>query len=104
MPTTYWSMRYALPFLGRKAGLPPLGLLTVAAMLPKDWDIRVLDLNVEPISIQDVEAADLVLTSAMLVQRASLEDVIALCREADKPLVAGGPYPTSCWDQIEGVD
>ena len=104
MPPTYWSMRYALPFLGRKAALPPLGLLTVAAMLPKDWDLRVLDLNVEPISIQDVEAADLVLTSAMLVQRDSLEDVIDLCRRAGKPLVAGGPYPTSCWDQIEGVD
>jgi radical SAM superfamily enzyme YgiQ (UPF0313 family) len=104
MPTTYWSMRYALPFLGRKAALPPLGLLTVAAMLPKDWELRVLDLNVEPISRQDVEAADLVFTSAMLVQRASLEGVIALCREAGKPLVAGGPFPTSCWDQIEGVD
>ena len=104
MPTTYWSMRYALPFLGRKAALPPLGLLTVAAMLPKDWELRVLDLNVESISIQDVEAADLIFTSAMLVQRPSLEGVIALCREAGKPLVAGGPYPTSCWDQIEGVD
>ncbi|MDR3682856.1 MAG: radical SAM protein [Geothrix sp.] len=104
MPPTYWSMRYALPFLGRKAALPPLGLLTVAAMLPKDWEIRMLDLNVEPMSLQDVEAADLVLTSAMLVQRASLEGVIALCRKAGKPLVAGGPYPTSCRDQIDGVD
>ncbi len=104
MPPTYWSMRYALPFLGRKAALPPLGLLTVAAMLPKDWELRLLDLNVEPLSLKDVEAADLVLTSAMLVQRASLEGVIALCRVAGKPLVAGGPYPTSCWEQIEGVD
>lgn len=104
MPTTYWSMRYALPFLGRKAALPPLGLLTVAAMLPKDWDLRLLDLNVEPISGGDIEAADLVLTSAMLVQRPSLEKVIALCRTAGKPLVAGGPYPTSCRDQIDGVD
>lgn len=103
-PPTYWSMRYAVPFLGRKASLPPLGLLTVAAMLPPDWELRLLDLNVEPISLKDVEASDLVLTSAMLVQRASLEGVIALCREAGKPLVAGGPYPTSCRDQIEGVD
>lgn len=104
MPTTYWSMRYALPFLGRKAALPPLGLLTVAAMLPKDWDLRLLDLNIEPVSQRDIEAADLVLTSAMLVQKPSLEKVIALCRAAGKPLVAGGPYPTSCREQIEGVD
>jgi len=103
MPPTYWSMRYALPFLGRKATLPPLGLLTVAAMLPADWDLRLIDLNVEPISRKDIEAADLVLTSAMLVQRVSLEKVIALCREAGRPLVAGGPYPTSCHEEIEGV-
>lgn len=104
MPPTYWSMRYALPFLGRKAALPPLGLLTVAAMLPSDWDLRLLDLNVEPISRKDVEASDLVLTSSMLVQRVSLERVIDLCREVGKPMVAGGPYPTSCRDQIAGVD
>ncbi|WP_291270883.1 radical SAM protein [Geothrix sp.] len=104
MPPTYWSMRYALPFLGRKAALPPLGLLTVAAMLPPDWELRLLDLNVEPITRQDVEASDLVLTSSMLVQRPSLERVIALCREVGRPVVAGGPYPTSCRDQIAGVD
>ncbi len=104
MPPTYWSMRYALPFLGRKATLPPLGLLTVASLLPEDWELRLLDLNVEPITLADIEAADLVLTSAMLVQRASLEGVIALCQAAGRPLVAGGPYPTSCRDQIEGVD
>lgn len=104
MPPTYWSMRYALPFLGRKAVYPPLGLLTVASMLPSDWDLRLLDLNVEPITRKDVQEADLVLASAMLVQRPSLEQVIGLCRESRKPLVAGGPYPTSCHDQIEGVD
>ena len=104
MPPTYWSMRYALPFLGCKASLPPLGLLTVAAMLPEDWDLKLIDLNVDPISKSDIEAADLVLTSAMLVQRTSFEKIVELCREAGKPLVAGGPYPTNCHDQIEGVD
>jgi len=104
MPPTYWSMRYALPFLGRKAALPPLGLLTVAAMLPADWELRMLDLNVEPVSRQDIEASDLVLTSAMLVQRKSLEALIELCGQANRPLVAGGPYPTSCHEQIQGVD
>jgi radical SAM superfamily enzyme YgiQ (UPF0313 family) len=103
MPATYWSMRYAMPFLGRKAALPPLGLLTVAAMLPSDWETRLVDMNVEPLLREDVEAADLVLTSAMLVQRAALEDLIALCREAGTPLAVGGPYPSSCQDSIEGV-
>jgi radical SAM superfamily enzyme YgiQ (UPF0313 family) len=103
MPPTYWSMRYALPFLGRKASLPPLGLLTVAGMLPPDWDLRLVDLNVGPLARQEVEAADLVLTSAMLVQRPSLEKLSALCREVGRPLVAGGPFPTSCHEQIEGV-
>ncbi len=104
MPPTYWSMRYALPFIGCQASLPPLGLLTVAAMLPKDWDLKLIDLNVETISKKDVLEADLILTSAMLVQRVSFEKIVALCKEAGKPLVAGGPYPSSCHEQIEGVD
>ncbi len=104
MPPTYWSMRYALPFLGCKASLPPLGLITVAAMLPVDWDLKLIDLNIESISKQDIEAVDLVLTSAMLVQRVSFEKIVTLCQEAGKPLVAGGPYPTSCHEQIQGVD
>ncbi|WP_306600379.1 B12-binding domain-containing radical SAM protein [Geothrix sp. 21YS21S-2] len=103
MPPTYWSMCYALPFLGRKATLPPLGLLTVAALLPRDWVLTVLDLNVEPLAPGALARADLVLASAMLVQKASFERLIALCREAGTPVVAGGPYPTSCWEQIEGV-
>ena len=104
MPPTYWSMRYALPFLGRRAVFPPLGLLTVAAMLPPSWELRLLDLNVEPLRREDVDAADLVLISAMLVQRDSFEKVVALCREAGKPIVAGGPYPTSSHASIQGVD
>lgn len=104
MPPTYWSMRYAMPFLGRKAALPPLGLLTVAAMLPSSWDLKLVDMNVEPLTRKEVEAADLVLTSAMLVQQASLAGLAALCREAGTPLVAGGPYPTACHDTIEGVN
>lgn len=104
MPPTYWSMKYALPFIGRKAAFPPLGLLTVAAMLPKSWELRLVDLNVEPLTRSNLEAADLVMVSAMLVQRESFEQVIARCREAGKPVVAGGPYPTSCHASIQGVD
>lgn len=104
IPPTYWSMRYALPFLGRKAAFPPLGLLTVAAMLPTEWQLRVLDMNVEPLDRAAVLEADLVLASAMLVQRPSFERLIALCQGTGRPLAAGGPYPTNCHETITGVD
>jgi radical SAM superfamily enzyme YgiQ (UPF0313 family) len=104
IPPTYWSLRYALPFVGRKAAFPPLGLLTVAAMLPEDFEVRLVDMNVEPLRESAVAAADLVFTSSMLVQRASLERVIGLCRSLGRPVVAGGPHPTSCHAEIQGVD
>jgi len=104
MPPTYWSMRYALRFIGKKASFPPLGLLTVAAMLPKDWDVTLVDMNVEPLRPEAVAGADVVLVSAMLVQKDSLERVIRLCRVLGKTVVAGGPYPTTSFDRIEGVD
>jgi len=102
-PPTYWGMRYTLPFLGRKATLPPLGLLTVAAMLPPDWDLRVLDMNVEPLGPRDLAGVDLVFLSAMLAQRESFDGVVDLCQGAGIPVVAGGPYPTSCHAAITGV-
>ena len=67
MPPTYWSMRYALRFIGKNASFPPLGLLTVAAMLPEDWDVTLVDMNVEPLRPEDVAGADVVLPSSMLV-------------------------------------
>lgn len=103
MPPTYWSMRYALPFIGKKAVFPPLGLLTVAAMLPEDAEVSLVDLNVAPLREADVTRADLVFISAMIVQKESMERVIRLCNRLGTPVVAGGPYPTSCHDQIEGV-
>ena len=104
MPATYWSLRYVLPFIGRKALFPPLGLLTVAAMLPRDFELKLVDLNVEPLTAREVGAADLVFTSSMIVQKASLERVIRLCNDLGKPVVAGGPYPTHCHGEIRGVD
>ena len=104
MPPTYWSMKYALRFIGKKASLPPLGLLTVAAMLPGDYDVALVDMNVEPLSDAAVAGADLVLTSSMLIQKESLERVIRLCRKHGTRVVAGGPYPTSCHERIQGVD
>jgi len=68
-PDTFWSFRHALKFIRKRANLPPLGLLTVAAMLPESWDMRLVDLNVEPLSRKDIEWADMAFISAMNIQR-----------------------------------
>ena len=104
IPTTYWSYKYALPFVRRKAVMPPLGLLTVAALLPPEFELRLVDTNVAPLQAQDVDWADLVFVSAMIVQKRSFEEVVRLCRERGRTVVAGGPYPSSSHELIRGVD
>src|SRR5574341_610300 len=91
-PETYWSFRHALRFESKRAAFPPLGLLTVSAMLPEAWERRLVDLNVQPLKAADIEWADLVMVSAMLVQKQSLLRVVAMCKERGKRVAAGGPY------------
>ena len=102
-PPTYWGANFALDILGVKSAFPPLGLLTVAAMFPPEYALRVVDMNVTSLEDADLEWADMVFTSTMIVQRTSLEDVIARCNRAGVPVVAGGPHPTTFHDEIEGV-
>jgi radical SAM superfamily enzyme YgiQ (UPF0313 family) len=104
IPSTYWSFEHALPFVGRKSLFPPLGLMTVAALLPPEYEVRLIDMNVSPLEAADVQAADLVFVSAMIVQSASFAEVVRLCNECGKPVVAGGPYPISAHLTLEGVD
>jgi radical SAM superfamily enzyme YgiQ (UPF0313 family) len=103
-PVTYWSFKHSLPFIGKKASFPPLGLLTVAAMLPDTYEVRVLDMNVEKLDERMIEAADMVFVSAMIIQKPSFEKVVAHCNRLGKTVVAGGPYPTSSHGEIKGVD
>ena len=103
-PPTYWGAQYALEIFGIKAALPPLGLLTVAAMFPPEYDLRVVDMNVTSLEESDLEWADMVFTSTMIIQRDPLQDVIERCNRAGVPVVAGGPHPTTFHDEIEGVD
>jgi len=103
-PDSFWSYKHALRFVLRRAALPPLGLLTVAAMLPKDWELRLVDLNVGPLRQRDLEWADVVLVSAMIAQRDSARALIARCREAGLPIIAGGPLFTVEADQFPEVD
>ncbi len=103
-PPTYWGANFALEIVGIKAAFPPLGLLTIAAMFPPEYELRVVDMNVTPLEESDLEWADMVFTSTMIVQRVSLQAVIERCNRAGVPVVAGGPHPTTFHDEIEGVD
>ena len=103
-PPSYWSEKYALQFIGRRAAMPPLGLLTVAALFPDHYTLRVVDMNVEPLRDQDLAWADAVFISAMIVQKKSFEAVVARARAAGKRIIAGGPYVTSFYEEIDGVD
>ena len=103
-PPTYWGANYALEMVGIKSAFPPLGLLTIAAMFPPEYDLRVVDMNVAPLADSDLEWADMVFTSTMIVQRLSLKTVIERCNRAGVPVIAGGPHPTTFHDEIAGVD
>src|SRR5512135_2455309 len=88
-PDTFWSFKHALRFIHKKAGAPPLGLLTVAAMLPPGWEKRLADLNVSHLTDEDLAWADYVFMSAMTVQRESALDIIQRCKTAGVKVVAG---------------
>jgi len=103
-PDTFWSFKHALKFIRKRAGSPPLGLLTVAAMLPPEWEKRLVDVNVRKLRERDLRWADVVFISAMIAQRTSTEALIARCRAAGKRIVAGGPLFTSEHAQFPGVD
>ncbi len=104
IPETFWSFKHALKFIRKRASFPPLGLLTVAALLPTTWEKRLIDLNVTQLKQEDVAWADYVLVSAMTVQRESAREVIARCREAGVKVIAGGPLFTSEYEAFEGVE
>jgi len=103
-PDTFWGFKYALKFIHKKAAFPPLGLLTVGAMLPKEWSMRLVDVSVTKLTEKDLRWADLAFISAMAVQRESARQTIARCKEAGLKVVAGGPLFTSEYEQFEDVD
>jgi len=103
-PDTFWSYKHALKFISKKASFPPLGLLTVAAMLPHEWEKKLLDMNTEELNEKDLEWADLVFISAMSVQKKSVQHIIERCKKLGVKTVAGGPLFTACYDDYEAVD
>ncbi len=104
IPDTFWSFKHALRFVRRKASNPPLGLLTVAAMLPESWQKRVVDLNVKPLKEADLKWADIVFISAMSIQQKSAVEVIQRCKNHNLTVVAGGPLFTEQHEQFDLVD
>ncbi len=103
-PDTFWSFKTVLKYISKKAAFPPLGLLTVAAMLPGDWNVRLVDMNVRELSGADLAWADMVFISAMIVQRKSSVEVIEHCVNHDVTVVAGGPMFTTMTESFPGVD
>jgi radical SAM superfamily enzyme YgiQ (UPF0313 family) len=103
-PQTFWSFKYALRFISKKASFPPLGLLTIASMLPSGWNKKIVDLNVAPLRDRDLAWADYVFLTSISVQRASTLRVIERCRQVGVKIVAGGPLFTSTHEEFQGID
>ncbi len=103
-PDTFWSFKHALKIISKKAAHPPLGLLTVAAMLPDEWEKKLVDMNVTSLTDEDLKWADYVFISAMVVQKNSVKEVIARCKEFNTKIVAGGPLFTTGYEEFDGVD
>ncbi|MGB2696668.1 MAG: B12-binding domain-containing radical SAM protein [Candidatus Zixiibacteriota bacterium] len=103
-PDTFWSFKHALKFIFKKATDPPLGLLTVAAMLPAGWEKKLVDMNVNKLKDKDLKWADYVFISGMSIQKESAKGIIARCNKLGTKVVAGGPIFTAGYEEFEGVD
>jgi radical SAM superfamily enzyme YgiQ (UPF0313 family) len=103
-PTTYWGFQHSLPIIGKRATLPPLGLISVAALLPRAWEQRLIDMNVAALRNDDLRWADVVLSSGMLVQEQSMHKVLARSRELGRRTVIGGPACTTSPERFDDAD
>ncbi len=103
-PVTFWSFKHALKFVSKKAAFPPLGLLTVAAILPEEWEKKLVDMNVARLTDGDIRWADYVFISAMVVQKDSVKEVITQCKKVGTKIVAGGPLFTTGYEEFDDVD
>lgn len=102
-PDTFWSFKHVLRFVSKRSTFPPLGLLTIAAMLPSEWNFRLVDLNVKRLSDSDLLWADYVLISAMIVHTQSVNEIAARCNGLGKPIIAGGPLFTTGYENFPAI-
>jgi len=103
-PNTFWSFKYILRFISKKAASPPLGLMTVASMLPDEWNKKLVDVNISDITEEDIKWADIVFISAMIIQKDNTLEIIKKCKLQGKIIVAGGPLFTTTHEEFQGVD
>jgi radical SAM superfamily enzyme YgiQ (UPF0313 family) len=105
-PKSFWSFDKALELIGRKVSLPPLGMITVAAILPQTWEFRLVDRNVRFETEADWHWADLVIISGMIVQKSDMLNLIREAKRRGKLVAVGGPYVTSVPESAReaGVD
>jgi len=103
-PDSFWSFTHALRFISKKAAVPPLGLITVSAMLPGTWQKRLIDMNVDSLKTSDLAWADYVFISAMHIQKESVTQVIAECLKQKVKIIAGGPLFTQEFVSYPEID
>jgi radical SAM superfamily enzyme YgiQ (UPF0313 family) len=103
-PDTFWSFKHALKFVSKKASFPPLGILTIAAILPKDWNKRLIDMNADHLMDDDILWADIVFISAMSIQSESADEVIKRSKKLNVKIAAGGPLFTSSPELYQNID
>lgn len=101
IPVTYWGAHYSIGLVGKRANMPPLGLITVAALCPKEWNLKVRDLNAETLKDEDIKASDMVLMSGMVIQHDSMMDVLRRCKKYGVPCAVGGPHATSSPEKFD---
>jgi radical SAM superfamily enzyme YgiQ (UPF0313 family) len=104
IPDTFWSFKHILKFIRKRAAHVPLGLLTIGSMLPQDWETKLVDMNVEPLTDGDLKWADMVFIGAMVVQKDSVRDVVRRAKDLKKPIVAGGPLFSSTPKEFPEID
>ncbi len=104
IPDTFWSFKHILKFIRKRAAHVPLGLLTIGSMLPQDWGIKLVDMNVEPLTDEDLKWADMVFIGAMVVQKDSVREVVRRAKDLNKPIVAGGPLFSSTPKEFPEID
>jgi radical SAM superfamily enzyme YgiQ (UPF0313 family) len=102
-PDTFWSFRHVLKFVAKRAAFPPLGLLTVAAMLPSDWELKLVDTNVAPLTDRDIAWADWVMLSGMIVHKDAAHEIARRCTALDRPVIAGGPLFTTGYSEFPEI-
>ena len=103
-PDTFWSFKHAMRFISKRTAFPPLGLLTVAAMLPDDWELKLIDLNTGSLNDNDLRWADYVMIGAMIVHKASVREIISRCRKFSRRIIAGGPLFTTCHSEFPEIE